>query len=169
MARFPRRLDFLSWSPDGRSLAFRSRDRLWVVEAAGGEPRAVGEASSSGRSVAWAPSGRELVVDAAWTGGAGVLGLVPLDGSPVRPLTRGSGGLHEPSLARDGLIVRRKHPTDRRQTLVYLSAPGRALRDRVIHCAQDVNILAAGDLDPEEVARCRRVLARMIENLQGGR
>ena len=73
------------------------------------------------------------------------------------------------SLARDGLIVRRKHPTDRRQTLVYLSAAGRALRDRVIHCAQDVNILAAGGLDPEEVARCRRVLARMIENLQGGR
>jgi DNA-binding MarR family transcriptional regulator len=73
------------------------------------------------------------------------------------------------SLERDGLIVRRKHPTDRRQTLVYLSAAGRALRDRVIHCAQDINDLAAHGLDPEEVARCRRLLARMIGNLQGGR
>ncbi|HEX7005765.1 MAG TPA: MarR family transcriptional regulator [Alphaproteobacteria bacterium] len=73
------------------------------------------------------------------------------------------------SLARDGLIVRRKHPTDGRQTLVFLSAPGRALRDRVIHCARDVNALAAAGIDAEEIALCRRVLVRMIENLQGGR
>jgi len=72
------------------------------------------------------------------------------------------------SLARDGLIERRKHPTDRRQTLVYLSAEGRALRDRILHCAKEINDLAAAGIAPDEVALSRRVLMRMIDNLQGG-
>ena len=73
------------------------------------------------------------------------------------------------SLARDGMILRRKHPTDRRQTLVYLTAEGRALRDRVLHCAGEVNALAVAGLPPEDIAECRRILKRMIENLQAAR
>ena len=73
------------------------------------------------------------------------------------------------SLERDGLIRRQKHPTDRRQTLVYLTAKGRDLRDRTLHSARDINALAATGLDPDEVALSRRVLLRMIDNLQNSR
>jgi DNA-binding MarR family transcriptional regulator len=73
------------------------------------------------------------------------------------------------SLERDGLIRRQKHPTDRRQTLVYLTARARELRDRTLHSAREINALAAAGLDPDEVALSRRVLLRMIENLQSAR
>jgi hypothetical protein len=43
------------------------------------------------------------------------------------------------------------------------------LRDRILHCAHEINDLAAGGLAAEDVALCRRVLTRMIDNLQGGR
>lgn len=71
------------------------------------------------------------------------------------------------SLERDGLIRRQKHPTDRRQTLVYLTAKARVLRDRMLHSAHEINELAAAGLDPAEVALSRRVILRMIDNLQG--
>jgi DNA-binding MarR family transcriptional regulator len=73
------------------------------------------------------------------------------------------------SLERDSLIRRQKHPTDRRQTLVYLTATGRELRDRTLHSAREINALAAAGLDPDEVALSRRVILRMIDNLQKSR
>jgi serine/threonine protein kinase/Tol biopolymer transport system component len=45
------------WSPDSRSLGFFAQGKLWIVEAAGGPPRALTEAALDARGGAWGADG----------------------------------------------------------------------------------------------------------------
>src|SRR4029077_14516497 len=56
----------LAWSPDGKSLAYTARGKLFVVPAAGGKPRAypLGDLEISGEP-AWMPDGQSIMVSAA--------------------------------------------------------------------------------------------------------
>jgi serine/threonine protein kinase len=58
--------EFVSWSPDGGSIAFAGGSplRVWVVSAAGGEPRAV--SGPGGDYPSWSPDGA-LIAFAIWT------------------------------------------------------------------------------------------------------
>lgn len=44
-----------SWSPDGRMLAYIKNGKLWIMEADGSNPRALGTASGSYSNVVWSP------------------------------------------------------------------------------------------------------------------
>lgn len=53
------------WSPDGRSLAFiaktgHGKSELYIVPAAGGKPREVGDAPNGVQQFAWSPDGRSI-------------------------------------------------------------------------------------------------------------
>lgn len=58
--------EFVSWSPDGGSIAYAGGSplRVWVVSAAGGEPRAV--SGPGGDYPSWSPDGA-LIAYAIWT------------------------------------------------------------------------------------------------------
>jgi DNA-binding MarR family transcriptional regulator len=64
-----------------------------------------------------------------------------------------------------GLIKRVPSKEDRRKVHIFLTPKGRRLRDKLMPCVADVNAIAAGNLDPADVANLRRVLLTMSENL----
>jgi TolB protein len=87
----------ISWSPDGRRLAFAavraeavvSPSRLYVAEADGSGFRLLGDEGLAGFEPAWSPDGRQLVfMRLAPTPG---LWLIRPDGSDAHPLTKGTG------------------------------------------------------------------------------
>ena len=63
------------------------------------------------------------------------------------------------------LIRRVRGTDDRRVTRVHLTPKARRLRDRLLQISQGVNDQAAESIEPAELARFRRVIARMTENL----
>jgi len=64
-----------------------------------------------------------------------------------------------------GLIRRLRSVQDRRVTRVHLTPKARRLRDRLLQISQGVNDQAADRNDPAELARFRRIIAQMTENL----
>jgi DNA-binding MarR family transcriptional regulator len=62
-------------------------------------------------------------------------------------------------------IVRRQMPDNRKNVYVFLTPRGRALKDKLVPAAIDVNELAVKGIPPEDVAVTRRTLLAMIENL----
>ena len=64
-----------------------------------------------------------------------------------------------------GLIRRVRGTDDRRVTRVHLTAKAQRLRERLLKISQGVNDQAAEGIDPAELVRFRRVIARMTENL----
>jgi len=64
-----------------------------------------------------------------------------------------------------GLIRRLRSVQDRRVTQVHLTPKARRLRDRLLQISQGVNDQAADRIDPAVLARFRRIIAQMTENL----
>ena len=64
-----------------------------------------------------------------------------------------------------GLIRRVRGADDRRITRVHLTPKARRLRDRLLQISQGVNDQGAEGIDPAELGRFRRMIARMTENL----
>jgi MarR family transcriptional regulator, organic hydroperoxide resistance regulator len=64
-----------------------------------------------------------------------------------------------------GYVTRRQMPDNRKNVYVYLTAQGRALKDKLVPLAEEVNRVATRHVPPEDVATMRRALAVILENL----
>ena len=64
-----------------------------------------------------------------------------------------------------GYVERRRRAENRKNVYVHLTARGRALRKKLVPLAEDVNRVAVAGLERTEVARLRRALLAVIENL----
>lgn len=68
-------------------------------------------------------------------------------------------------MERDGLVRRERGPRDRREVRVWLTEKGRALRDELIPCVQEVNSRASHGLSEQEAARIASLLRYVIARL----
>jgi DNA-binding MarR family transcriptional regulator len=64
-----------------------------------------------------------------------------------------------------GYVKRRQAPDNRKNVYVHLTPKGRALKDKLVPLAEDVNRVAVAGLGDAEVARVRQALLAVIENL----
>ena len=64
-----------------------------------------------------------------------------------------------------GYVTRRQMPENRKNVYVFLTPLGRALKDRLVPLAEEVNRVATRGVRAEDVAATRRALAAMLENL----
>jgi DNA-binding MarR family transcriptional regulator len=64
-----------------------------------------------------------------------------------------------------GYIERRQLPENRKNIYVFLTAKGRALKERLVPLAEEVNRVAVDGLNSAEVTKTRQVLLAVIENL----
>lgn len=69
-------------------------------------------------------------------------------------------------MERDGLVIRRPHPTDRRAQTVHLTDRARALQGPATAAAAAVNARALSSLTEAEREELRALTARVIGNLQ---
>ena len=64
-----------------------------------------------------------------------------------------------------GYITRQRRPDNRKNIYVFLTDAGRALRDRLVPMAEEINEMAIRNVSPEDIATTRRSLLSMIQNL----
>jgi MarR family transcriptional regulator, organic hydroperoxide resistance regulator len=93
------------------------------------------------------------------------------DGITQRELSE-RAGLMEPTtfsalnaMERLGYVERRHQPDSRKKVYVFLTARGRALREKLVPLAEEVNEIAVKGARPEAVAATRELLLMMIQNL----
>ena len=68
-------------------------------------------------------------------------------------------------LEKQGLVVRRDNPADKRSNLIYLTPQGRALESELIPLAQSNLTKALQDIPEADLVTTRRVLCRIIGNM----
>ena len=124
----------LAWSPDGKSLAFTVRARLYVIPAAGGKPREfpLGDLEIHGEP-AWMPDGQSILVSAAPPPDAanvlqgGEIYAVRLSDGTRRQLTNHPGPDEEPVPSPDGSriawIAREPKPQSYVVSKLYVANP----------------------------------------------
>ncbi len=93
------------------------------------------------------------------------------DGVTQRELSE-RAGLMEPTtfaalkaMERLGYVTRRQQPDSRKKVYVFLTPRGRALRDRLVPLAEEVNSIAVAGVPAERIADARDLLLTMIDNL----
>jgi DNA-binding MarR family transcriptional regulator len=64
-----------------------------------------------------------------------------------------------------GYVTRRQMPSSRKNVYVFLTPAGRALKDKLVPLAEEVNKIAVRGVGAGDVAATRRTLLAMIENL----
>jgi DNA-binding MarR family transcriptional regulator len=64
-----------------------------------------------------------------------------------------------------GYVTRRQMPENRKNVYVHLTPQGRALKERLVPLAEEVNRVATRGVVPEDIAATRRALAAMLQNL----
>ena len=84
----------------------------------------------------------------------------------------GQAGVMEPTtfsalnaMERLGYVVRKPSPTSRKEVHVYLTRKGRALKNKLVPLAEEVNEVASQDVVSTDIAATRRTLLAFIENL----
>jgi MarR family transcriptional regulator, organic hydroperoxide resistance regulator len=84
----------------------------------------------------------------------------------------GEAGVMEPttfaalnSMERLGYVARRPNPKSRKEVLVYLTPRGRALKNKLMPLAEEVNAVALRGVEPADIAATRRTLLALIANL----
>jgi DNA-binding SARP family transcriptional activator/Tol biopolymer transport system component len=94
-------LGTVSWSPDGRNLAFSPGLGIWVVAANGANSKKV---SAVGEFPAWSPNGRVIAFDQPAVGGEGQrdIELLNLSTGRVTPLDQSAADDSHPSWSPDG-------------------------------------------------------------------
>jgi len=65
-----------------------------------------------------------------------------------------------------GYVARRKVPGNQKQVRVFLTSKGAALRGATVGAAEEVNRVALAGIPAEEAAAARRVLVRIVQNLE---
>ncbi len=95
-------IDDPTWSPDGEQIAFAGNSSIYVVDAAGGEPR---QLTTDGRdgSPAWSPDGTTIVFQRLWEAetGAADLFAIPSDGGEPTQITH-LDSAYDPDWSPDG-------------------------------------------------------------------
>jgi DNA-binding MarR family transcriptional regulator len=93
------------------------------------------------------------------------------DGLTQRELSE-RAGVMEPTtfsaiktMERLGYVVRRKRKDDRKKIFIHLTPEGRALRERLVPLAEEVNRIGVEGIAPEQLTGARNVLLGIIENL----
>jgi len=100
-------IDSLACSPDGKTLYFAARDRIWSVPSTGGDARNI----RAGDSVVADPSGRRLIVQSLESSGLRMFSL-PLDGGPEHEIPLDSSAplyffpLSPNALSADGRLLK---------------------------------------------------------------
>ncbi len=69
-------------------------------------------------------------------------------------------------MQRDGLIVREPDPSDGRRSLIRLTARARDLESRLVAVADEVNEVATGGLDTDQVHALMAAVSLAIANLE---
>lgn len=69
------------------------------------------------------------------------------------------------AMEKQGYIVRRQLPTNKKNMYVYLSDEGRALKNLLVPMAEDTNRVSVENIGADELKTTRKVLLAMIENL----
>jgi DNA-binding MarR family transcriptional regulator len=64
-----------------------------------------------------------------------------------------------------GYVERRQLPENRKNIYVFLTPKGRALKEKLVPLAEEVNRVAVTGLNPADVAKTRQLLLAVIENL----
>jgi DNA-binding MarR family transcriptional regulator len=64
-----------------------------------------------------------------------------------------------------GYVTRRQLPGNRKKVFVFLTPKGRALKDKLVPLAEEVNDVAIRGVSPAAVAATRQTLLSIIENL----
>ena len=64
-----------------------------------------------------------------------------------------------------GYVTRRQLPENRKNIYVFLTAKGRALKEKLVPLAEDVNRIAVAGVSAADIARSREILLAIIENL----
>jgi DNA-binding MarR family transcriptional regulator len=70
------------------------------------------------------------------------------------------------AMAADGLITRVRNTDDRRKVNIFLTAAGRRLKSKILPLIGKINKRAMRRLSSAEVQQLRRLLARVMINLQ---
>ena len=93
------------------------------------------------------------------------------DGLTQRELS-GQAGVMEPTtfsaltaMEKIGYVRRRRVAENRKNIYVFLTAKGRALKEKLVPLAEDVNRVAVAGLADEDISRTREVLLAIIDNL----
>lgn len=68
-------------------------------------------------------------------------------------------------MEKNDLVVRRRHPTDRRTNLIYLTEKGRSLQEPLMAVGNLTNKEATEGISPEELKACIKTLNKVIDNL----
>src|SRR5438552_220538 len=69
------------------------------------------------------------------------------------------------AMEKRGYITRRQNPQSRRETHVFLTAAGRALKKKLVPLAEDVNAVGLRGVAGADIAATRRTLLALIQNL----
>ena len=64
-----------------------------------------------------------------------------------------------------GYLSRRQVAKNRKNVYVFLTAKGRALKEKLVPLAEDVNRIAVAGVSAADIARSREILIAIIENL----
>jgi len=93
------------------------------------------------------------------------------DGITQRALSE-KAGVMEPTtfsalkaMEKLGYVERRQMPDNRKNVYVFLTEEGRALKDKTVPLAIEVNEIAVAGVSTEDLAATRRTLLAIIENL----
>jgi Tol biopolymer transport system component/tRNA A-37 threonylcarbamoyl transferase component Bud32 len=96
------------FSPDGQTVAFvrvsgaEIANDIYVVGAAGGQPKRLTFDNAVTNGLDWTPDGAYIVFSSDRLSGQGRLWKVAASGGQPEPLPVGQGGAYQPSLSRDG-------------------------------------------------------------------